>query len=294
MVDLGIEEAAFDSIAEVLTQSPDLLSDRQWIALAHRVAGIGGDAPGSLFDLKAERLLFLDLIQRCYSDDGNGDGVLTAHGAALLPFYSSSLANSADTTDERGFALQLTVTGVTSLLSSRKDVLAEYDCLAAINALRLSRPLRDVPEGGDPFEQVHARLAEIRSSKSLSIRYLPVALMGPEIYRAAQFAEHTLGRRDGTCVGIALELYRRRNGGYPASLDALVPTYLPAVPVDRIAGGPVRYKIKNGKPAVYSVGIDGVDDGGVPQKDAMGRPVDASYWWPRRTDVHGDWILFGG
>jgi hypothetical protein len=37
---------------------------------------------------------------------------------------------------------------------------------------------------------------------------------------------------DGLTVATAIELYRRANGSYPESLDALAPQYVPALPPD--------------------------------------------------------------
>src|SRR5262249_38244412 len=50
----------------------------------------------------------------------------------------------------------------------------------------------------------------------------------------------------------------------PASLDALVPGYLASAPADPFGRGPLRVKAEGGDVRVYSVGPDGVDDGGAP------------------------------
>ena len=42
-----------------------------------------------------------------------------------------------------------------------------------------------------------------------------------------------------------------------------VPAYLPAVPTDPLSGGSILYKADPALPRIYSVGEDGVDDGGV-------------------------------
>ncbi len=58
----------------------------------------------------------------------------------------------------------------------------------------------------------------------------------------------------------ALHAYRRDEGALPEMLDALVPGYLAAVPVDLFDGEPMKYDRERG--IVYSVGRDRVDDGG--------------------------------
>lgn len=68
---------------------------------------------------------------------------------------------------------------------------------------------------------------------------------------------------------LALRAYRMEHGAYPATLSALVPGYLKAVPDDPFAlSGPLRYKIAGTKFVLYSVGPDGKDDGGKPIFDA--------------------------
>jgi hypothetical protein len=56
--------------------------------------------------------------------------------------------------------------------------------------------------------------------------------------------------------------YRIDNGTWPATLEVLVPTYLPAVPLDPYRGKPLLYHVLSDGAVVYSVGRDMVDDGG--------------------------------
>jgi len=68
------------------------------------------------------------------------------------------------------------------------------------------------------------------------------------------------------CLGVALAVERARltqSNDLPASLDALVPRYLPSVPADPFDARPLRFKRLPQGYTIYSVGRDGVDDGGV-------------------------------
>lgn len=62
----------------------------------------------------------------------------------------------------------------------------------------------------------------------------------------------------------ALEAYYVDHKEYPVALTALVPTLLPNVPLD-LDGQPIRYAAdpSNGRYRLWSVGLNGVDDGGV-------------------------------
>jgi hypothetical protein len=64
---------------------------------------------------------------------------------------------------------------------------------------------------------------------------------------------------------LALERHRLRHGKLPDSLQALVPEFLSAVPLDGMDGKPLRYRLKpDGTFVLYSVGENGIDDGGDP------------------------------
>jgi hypothetical protein len=57
----------------------------------------------------------------------------------------------------------------------------------------------------------------------------------------------------------ALERYRLAKGGPPASLADLVPTFLPAIPVDPLTDASRGYRIENGRWTLWS-GTDPAED----------------------------------
>jgi hypothetical protein len=87
---------------------------------------------------------------------------------------------------------------------------------------------------------------------------------------------------------IAIERYRRAHAGAePANLEALVPAFMPTVPIDRFSDQPLRY-VRLAAPdawgrtfILYSVGADGVDDGGQPVPEDRGWRDDALRPGPR-------------
>jgi hypothetical protein len=94
---------------------------------------------------------------------------------------------------------------------------------------------------------------------------------------------------DTAGIACAVERFRLANGRVPESLVQLVPGYLEKLPRDIIDGRPLRYRpTEGGRYAIYSVGWNEKDDGGVAgfKKDALGGPE------LREHDVpeEGDWV----
>lgn len=76
--------------------------------------------------------------------------------------------------------------------------------------------------------------------------------------------QHALQRL--AIVACALRLYKKEHGRYPETLRALVPKYLPTVPVDPFDGKVLRYQRVGEGFKVWSIGEDLKDDGGVEGK----------------------------
>lgn len=72
-------------------------------------------------------------------------------------------------------------------------------------------------------------------------------------------------------TALACRLYEKDHGSLPKSLNDLVPKYLSKVPMDNFSGKSLRYDFETKK--IYSVGRDGVDDGGsMDENRYYGRP----------------------
>ena len=74
----------------------------------------------------------------------------------------------------------------------------------------------------------------------------------------------------------ALHRCKLQTGRYPDSLKELAPKFLSEIPIDPVDGAPVRYR-RNADASfhLYSVGENGVDDGGNPEPDPK-RPISES------------------
>ena len=79
-------------------------------------------------------------------------------------------------------------------------------------------------------------------------------------------------------VSFALRSYYLEHGRYPATLQALVPGYLQAVPADPFAlSASLHYHLKGAKYLLYSIGPDGIDNGGTPSNDGRNRNGNISH-----------------
>jgi hypothetical protein len=101
----------------------------------------------------------------------------------------------------------------------------------------------------------------------LSPRHVFLRTMLPAIEKAITHGDSLDVAIEGTRIMLAIEGYRADAGALPETLDALVPDYLEAVPVDPTHGDPFVYRI-DGDEAIgyvlYSIGLDRTDDGGTP------------------------------
>jgi hypothetical protein len=87
----------------------------------------------------------------------------------------------------------------------------------------------------------------------------------PNYIKAGRTCIRNETQRQLTITAIALARFHLRDGKFPAELDALVPQFLSAVPIDPMSAKPLRYRLNgDGSFTLYSVGEDGRDDGGDP------------------------------
>ena len=90
-------------------------------------------------------------------------------------------------------------------------------------------------------------------------------------------------QREMTVAAIAIKRYQLRTGTLPPDLASLVPEYLPQLPLDWMDGKPLRYYPNKDETFVlYSVGVDGRDDGGDPTPIEGGRAYSI---WNERDGV---------
>jgi hypothetical protein len=105
----------------------------------------------------------------------------------------------------------------------------------------------------------------------------------PAVQRAALKSAQAQAELHLARVACALERHYQAEGSYPEQLEALMPRFLPALPVDPVNGRPLGYRlIEDGRFILYSIGSDLDDDGGrLPpaKRPPPGVEPDADWVW---------------
>ena len=135
-------------------------------------------------------------------------------------------------------------------------------------------------------DRVAADLNAKISSSLGKMRYMTTALLYPATSSATKaMATGQAGLVVAETL-LAAQRYQLAHGQYPNQVEELVPEFLPRVPLDPLDGKPLRYKLSNGWPVVWSLGSDLVDDGGV--GDLQGRPDFVARLIPIESDKTKD------
>jgi len=152
--------------------------------------------------------------------------------------------------------------------------------LESIRKLRAGVPW---PEINAELNSNHTVLNTAFSSPMSKYRYLLSAITIPNFVKAGQVTVRNEIQRRMTVTAIALARYKLRSGEYPLNLDAMVPQFLSAVPIDLMSTKPLCYRRNSdGTFILYSVGEDGRDDGGDPTSNTAANKFDL---WSGRDGV---------
>ncbi|MBI1371906.1 MAG: hypothetical protein GC159_03985 [Phycisphaera sp.] len=292
LVGMAMCDQALGVVSDTLQRTPEVLSDDQLRRLAHVIS----DRARVEIDMTGERMMFYDIIQRMYTDNGHGDGHLTPKAMQMM-----ALVDALGATQDGPRGPYITATAAMPLanmvVASRRDMVDKYEQLMGQTESMIRRPLWETIDDADPIDAY----VDANHSTLERARYALIWVLIPALSVLDRAEETAIGRTDGVLVGIAMEIYHRREHAWPASLDQLTPTLLPGVPRDRFTGRPLLYRLVDGMPVVYSVGADRDDDGGAAPADTpenreqFGDRLD-QWASPRELNrnepVDGDWVLW--
>ncbi len=210
-----------------------------------------------LVNVESERLVFLDLVQRVFSEGGPG-------GGHLLPRVWTDLGAAPTGLEEEELILAPLYTAGSMVHARRNKTLARFREIFdyAVRVGRMTPYQRHI-------EQLDINRELMRLPK---YRYFLIPIMMPPLGRANDLALQRRACYQVVQMILALKQWRFEKGQYPVSADALVKAdYLENLPGDPYSDGPVVYRRTDKGFTLYSVGPDFTDDGGKPSLDRKGR-----------------------
>lgn len=225
---------------------------------AERVLAQGEPAPEDLE--KLQRLL--------QDEDGHPTRGLVLRGErAMMNEVFEALESGKVTLDELTADYRLDMPDLERLLLRvRVDYQREHAlALSLMNRMVASK---DLP----PHEQAAAEKAVIAEVREVAPRAFLVRLLFPALEKVGEACRREQAQLRCLIVALAAERYRQAHGDWPESLGKLDPEMLSAVLLDPYDGEPLRYKRLLDGVIVYSVGPDGVDDGGTLDRENAIRP----------------------
>jgi hypothetical protein len=114
---------------------------------------------------------------------------------------------------------------------------------------------------GDPIKAALAPGKTARDRGKVAGEAL-VVLLVPAVRKVQSAADRAEQVQQNLSLAFALAACQRDKGTYPAKLDALAPAYLAKIPHDLFSGKAMIYRPAEKGYLLYSVGVNGVDDGG--------------------------------
>jgi hypothetical protein len=244
----------------MLYEDPDLLGKDELDYLAKVIERYGG---GGKIRVRygGERLAFHDMMQRIYTDDGAWEGYVTADSIDVARRFSQGTPTC--TIDKRRlwpteFAEIVRDAGLVTLTANRGEVIDRAERLWRQAELEQTVPLWE-SEGSPAQAEVETLASE---SLATRVKYWPLLFFFPPVKSINHQCEFMTQKRDATLAALTLVAHRQATGGWPQSLDEVEPKYGPWPPIDRFTGQPALYRLKNGRPLLYSTGLDRDDDGG--------------------------------
>lgn len=118
--------------------------------------------------------------------------------------------------------------------------------------------------------QTAQRLRDANNSGAMRGRIVGEVLVG-KIMPAADLVQDAVDRarqtHENLLLAFALARYRLEHKAYPAELQALSPKYIDRIPEDLFSGKPLIYRPEKDECLLYSVGLNGSDDGGRSEGD---------------------------
>lgn len=211
-------------------------------------------------NIEGERLSFMDIVQRSFTDGGPG-------GGHLIPGTWEEFADFAppkrDANERRFFmplvtAVSMVHPGRDATITKANEIFDRQDKIAKMT----------------PYQRHAANLKttdELMQESWQNQRFFLLHILIPATERASEIAYRAKMGHEATLTILALQSWRLEKGQYPAALDDLVKAgLLNGLPMDPYSDKPLIYKTTDDDFILYSVGQNFTDDGGQYGKDRNG------------------------
>jgi hypothetical protein len=238
LVRIAIDNMTFFRIERILAQGEPALSD---LLAVQRAVEREAEEPLLYYALRGERAGF--------------DGFLENVQKGEIPY--KDLSNF------------LLITRSLGSGGARLNVQEKLEAMAVILTIRSQRAqalqyMNELVEASRlpaPQEQ----LVRLRQLESVNRNDLPlvIRLLAPSCWKVAQVANRGQAQLRCASLALAAERYRQTYGRWPAALDELAPEYIAAVPIDPFDGKPLNLGTHDQGIVIYSVSLDGIDNGGI-------------------------------
>ena len=265
LVGVAMRRMTLGRMIALLEWKPELFTDSQ---LA-RMQAAATSVPAQLqhLNLDSERLGFNDVVQRMYTDNGNGDGwfrpslaQMEALGLAMALGETNPDAPG-DMTQRMAAASGVILAPFAALyVAGRRDMLDRYNTIISRYEEDASLPLRDFDHsrGAESDNEIETMMG----GTTERWRWCLVSFLTPALGKASHVSAVGRGVCLATATGYAVERYRRAHGAWPNAASDLVPAFMATVPEDPWSGKPVLISSDADGFRIWSIGRDGVDDRG--------------------------------
>ena len=273
LVGFSIYERAMTTCLELLAD-PEAPLDRPALEFLARVLDDPRYRP-VLIDFHGEQAGLRDMIQRFYTSDGSGDGLLDLDG-----FVAMSSANGT----QLPVPLQVGVlrSFIAPFVASAGSTRAEVEAVAR-RCFEVADDLQRQDVWAMDWTEYDAAFTPVLVTKPgvfSRLTLFPLNLVLPALDAAISASHQSRFRHDFVRFVVALHLHRIDHGEWPDTLQDMVPESISEIPRDPFDGEPLRYRLVDGLPLIWSVGPDRIDQSGATFDDS-----EASRWLvPRRNE----------
>lgn len=261
----GQRWSAFNTLVSAIENHGDRLGDAH---LARLDAVVRGQPDDALRALEFERNTMLDLLQRCYSDDGSGDGRM--------------LLGRLDELAARGWVVRPTLDQILGKTGPpQKGTIGSRPLSAPVRFLLAPLSAWREPTRREAAWEIESYFASLKAASNaptaLERSRLALRADAEHMARSATmgmlFANRSLSGgvrlansecqrrfRDAAVAAIGIERFRRANGRVPSTLAELESFVGRRLGSDFYEERPWRYALVDGRPLIYDSGDDGLVD----------------------------------